>query len=227
MPDAFLNEPLEAALRPTALIDADHPAVVAYVDRVAGHLAEPLQAARALYLAVRDDFRYDPYKVDLSPEGMTASRVIADGYGWCVPKATLLAAACRAKGIPARVGYADVRNHLSTERLRAVIGTSDYVWHGYTSIFLNGNWWKATPAFNRGLCDKLGLAPLEFDGGSDSIYQEYDPQGRRHMEYVHQRGEYDDVPAAEIRAAFLQHYPMLVKLGAADFDQDLVREGRR
>ena len=215
---------LDASLRATALIDADHPAVVAYAARVAGALSEPVDVAKALYLAVRDDFRYDPYQVDLTPEGLKASRVLADGHGWCVTKSALLAAVCRARGIPARVGYADVRNHLSTERLRAMIGTDEYIWHGYTSILLNGRWWKATPAFNRGLCDKLGLLPLEFDGSSDSLYQEYDPQGRRHMEYVRQRGEYDEVPGAQIRADFLQRYPMLVKLGEADFDQDVSRE---
>jgi transglutaminase-like putative cysteine protease len=155
---------------------------------------------------------------------MAASRVLADGHGWCVTKSALLAAVCRARGIPARLGYADVRNHLSTERLRAVIGSDDYVWHGYTSIHLNGQWRKATPAFNQALCDKLGIAALEFDGASDSIYQEHDPQGRRHMEYVRHRGEYDDMPVTEIRAAFLQHYPMLVQLRGADFDHDLATE---
>jgi transglutaminase-like putative cysteine protease len=218
--------PSPADLRPTRFIDADHPAVVALAAEVAGHLADPVAAACALYLAVRDRFRYNPYQLDLSDAGMAASRVLADGQGWCVSKAALLAAVCRARGIPARVGYADVRNHLSTERLRAVIGTDDYVWHGYTSIFLNGHWRKATPAFNAGLCDKLGIVPLAFDGAADSIYQAHDPQGRRHMEYVRERGEFDDVPVADIRAAFLHHYPMLVQLHAADFDGDVAVEAR-
>ncbi|HSV71983.1 MAG TPA: transglutaminase family protein [Methylibium sp.] len=221
-----MNDDLTPALRPTALIDADHADVVAFAARVSGELDDPVEIARALYLAVRDGFRYDPYRIDLSTGGVRASRVLADGHGWCVTKSSLLAAACRARGVPARVGYADVRNHLSTERLRAMIGTDDYVWHGYTSIFLAGRWRKATPAFNRGLCDKLGLAPLEFDGRSDSLYQEYDGQGRRHLEYVRQRGDYDDVPIDAIRAAFLVHYPMLVTLAQADFDQDVSRETR-
>ncbi len=210
--------------RPTPTIDSDHPNVIAFAARVCEGLTEPVDIARALYLAVRDEFRYDPYKIDLSDAGMTASRVLADGHGWCVTKSTLLAAACRAQGIPARIGYADVRNHLSTERLRSIIGTDDYVWHGYTSLHLDGSWRKATPAFNRSLCDKLGLQALEFDGASDSLYQEFDGQGRRHLEYVRQRGEFDDVPVERIRAAFLQHYPRLVQLARADFDQDVGNE---
>ena len=92
----------------------------------------------ALYYAVRDGFRYDPYRIDLSPAGMRASTVLAIGIGWCVPKAALLAAACRAAGIPARVGYADVRNHLSTERMRQTLKTDLYLWHGYTELWLDG-----------------------------------------------------------------------------------------
>lgn len=222
-----MSEPLAptaAALRSTPCIDADHPAVRAFAAEVAGHLGDAVPAACALYLAVRDRIRYSPYRVDLSDAGMTASRVLADGHGWCVNKAGLLAAVCRASGIPARVGYADVRNHLSTERLRAVIGTNDYVWHGYTTLWLNGRWVKATPAFNQELCDRLGIAPLAFDGHADSIYQAHDPQGRRHMEYVRERGEFDDIPLKQIRAAFLQHYPMLAQLSGADFDRDVAHE---
>jgi transglutaminase-like putative cysteine protease len=221
------HKPHMAALQPTRYIDADHPAVLDFVDEVAGHLQDPVAAACALYLAVRDRFRYNPYQVDLSDAGMAASRVLADRQGWCVNKAALLAAVCRARGIPARLGYADVRNHLSTERLRAVIGTNDYVWHGYTSLWLNDRWVKATPAFNQGLCDKLGLVPLAFDGSTDSIYQAHDPQGRRHMEYVRERGEFDDVPVAQIRAAFLHHYPLLVQLSGVDFDHDVANEPPR
>jgi transglutaminase-like putative cysteine protease len=110
----------------------------------------------SLFLAVRDGFRYDPYRIDLSPQGMRASTVLANGYGWCVPKAALLAAACRAAGIPARVGYADVRNHLSTERMRQTMQTDLFVWHGYTDLWLDGAWVKATPAFNIELCERSG-----------------------------------------------------------------------
>ncbi len=214
------------ALQSTSTIDCQHPLVVEFASRVCAGLTEATDMAKALYLAVRDEFRYDPYKIDLTDAGMTASRVLTDGHGWCVTKSTLLASACRARGIPSRVGYADVRNHLSTERLRSIIGAEDYVWHGYTSILLEGHWRKATPAFNRSLCSKLGLEPLEFDGCSDSLYQEFDGQGRRHLEYVLQRGEFDDVPVAEIRAAFLKHYPRLLQLAQADFDGDVEDEPR-
>ncbi|RZJ51736.1 MAG: transglutaminase family protein, partial [Acidovorax sp.] len=164
------------------------------------------ERAVALYLAVRDGFRYDPYRIDLSPEGMAASSVLAHGHGWCVPKAALLTAACRAAGIPARMGFADVRNHLSTERMRETMKTDLFIWHGYTDIWLDGQWRKATPAFNIELCDRFGLLPLTFDGENDSIYHPFDKSGARHMEYVHQRGAFDNMPLAQIVADFQAVY---------------------
>ncbi|MFZ4478734.1 MAG: transglutaminase-like domain-containing protein [Rhodoferax sp.] len=192
-------------LKPTALIDSDHPAVLAFSAKY-GIGASERDRAMALFYAVRDDFRYDPYRIDMSPFGMTASTVLATGYGWCVNKAALLAAACRACGIPARLGFADVRNHLSTERMRQAMKTDIFAWHGYADIWLDGAWRKATPAFNLQLCEKFGLLPLEFDGVKDSIYHPFDRAGNRHMEYVRQRGTFNDLPLAQIVATFSEIY---------------------
>jgi transglutaminase-like putative cysteine protease len=193
-------------LSPTDLIDCGHPAVAGFAARAADGCSDQERAV-ALYYAVRDGFRYDPYRVDLAPAGMRASTVIEKGYGWCVPKATLLAAACRAVGIPARLGFADVRNHLSTARMRALMQTDVFHWHGYTEIYLDARWVKATPAFNRELCDRFDLRPLEFDGRSDSLYHPFDRTGRRHMEYVADHGSFDDVPLAIITAELARLYP--------------------
>jgi transglutaminase-like putative cysteine protease len=219
--------PTPASLAPTALIDSDHPDVAAFA-RQHAQGADDRARAVSLYHAVRDGFRYDPYRVDLSPAGIRASRVLANGHGWCVPKAALLAAVCRAAGIPARVGYADVRNHLSTERLRQLMQTDIFIWHGYTDIWLDGRWVKATPAFNIELCERFGLLPLEFDGSADSIYHPFDKSGNRHMEYVHQRGAFDDIPLAQMLADFERLYPQLLR-GAppqGDFAAEAAREAR-
>ena len=198
--------PGPATLSPTAAIDSDHAAVLAF-SRQHAQGADDRERAVALALAVRDGFRYDPYKADLSPHGMKASTVLAQGYGWCVPKAVLLAAVCRAAGIPARLGFADVRNHLSTARMRQSMETEVFYWHGYTDLWLDGAWRKATPAFNLSLCQKFGLLPLDFDGRADSIYHPFDAAGNRHMDYIAQRGSYDDLPLDEILVDFRIHYP--------------------
>jgi transglutaminase-like putative cysteine protease len=221
--------PTAACLASTALIDSAHPAVVAFARQHAVG-ATTRERAVALTLAVRDGFRYDPYRIDLSPAGVSASQVLAIGVGWCVTKAALLAAACRAAGIPARVGYADVRNHLSTERMRQQMQTDLFVWHGYTDIWIDdddqgGAWRKATPAFNIELCDRFGLLPLDFDGRADSLYHPYDRSGQRHMEYVRQHGSFDDMPLARITADFHASYPGWIAPSAADsFAADVARE---
>ncbi len=198
--------PGPADLAPGRFVDSDHPAIIAYARAHAG-AGEARDRAVALYDAVRDGIRYDPYRVDLGEEGLKASRCLALGYGFCITKAALLAAVLRAAGIPARLGFADVKNHLTSARLRATMRSDIFVFHGYTEMFLEDRWVKATPAFNRSLCDKAGILPLAFDGREDSIFHPFDASGRRHMEYVRARGVFADVPRAEILAAFAEAYP--------------------
>ncbi len=224
------DAPTPAHLRATPAIDADHPDVQAFA-REHAQGANERERAVALTHAVRDGFRYDPYRIDLSPTGMRASTVLANGYGWCVPKAALLAAVARAAGIPARLGFADVRNHLSTERMRETMKTDLFIWHGYTELWIDGAWRKATPAFNLSLCEKFGLHPLDFDGVHDSIYHPFDKAGNRHMEYVNERGAFDDLPLAQIVADFHTTYPgwmpgaeLHSRLEQADFLADVARE---
>lgn len=221
------DSPTPSTLAPSAHIDSAHPAVVELAARARGRTDR--ERAVSLYHLVRDGFRYDAYRVDLSERGLRASTVIENGYGWCVPKAALLAAVARAAGIPARVGYADVRNHLSTQRMRDLLRTDLYVWHGYTELWIDGRWLKATPAFNVELCERFGLLPLEWDGKDDSIYHPFDRAGHQHMEYVHQRGSFDDVPRERISADFARHYPYLMEQLAAviaddRFQTDVERE---
>ena len=229
MPSANHPIPMPAWLQATPAIDADHPAVQAF----AGNHAQgdsDRERAVTLYRAVRDGLRYDPYRIDLSAQGMKASTALEQGFGWCVPKAVVLAAVARAAGIPARLGFADVRNHLSTERLRQTMQTDVFAWHGYTELWLDGAWRKATPAFNIGLCEKFGLLPLEFNGVDDSLYHPYDRAGQRHMEYVAERGRFDDLPLDQIVATFAEIYPQWslgTEPGGADFTADAARENSR
>ncbi len=218
---------LSPYLEPATYVDSAHPAVVAYAHREAAGAATPREIAIRLYYAVRDGIRYDPYRIDLSPAGLTASRCLEVGYGFCVTKAALLAAALRVHGIAARLGFADVRNHLTSERLRATMGTDLFAYHGYTDILLDGRWVKATPAFNLTLCQKAGTKPLEFDGVSDSILHPFDLGGRRHMEYVRDRGTHADLPRDDMVKAWDEHYPSTVEWKRAvahgDFEQDVER----
>ncbi len=193
-------------LRPTAILDSDHPRIVEYAREAAGAAREPVEQAVRIYYAVRDGIRYDPYYPFHLPEHYRASNVLASGRGYCVCKASLLCALGRTLGIPSRVGFATVRNHLATRQLLEFLGSDLFVYHGYTDFFLEGKWVKATPAFNKELCVRHRVAPLEFNGREDSIFQPFNQDDQRFMEYVEFFGTYDDIPVKEIVRAWEEAY---------------------
>lgn len=214
------------ALQATETIDCDHGRVATFAFEVVEGATTARDRAVGLYYAVRDGIRYDPYAIDLSLYGMRASTTLAAGRGWCVPKAVLLAACCRAVGVPARLGFADVKNHLSTERLRQLMKTDIFYWHGYTAIHIDGRWLKATPAFNVELCQRFHLKPLEFDGTADSIYHPFDQLGNAHMEYIRYRGEFSDLPLDRITRTLERCYGPLLSLPPSDFYEEAEKETR-
>ena len=173
---------------------------------------------------MRDKIRYNPYVNMRSPETFRASSVIAAGNAYCVGKAALFAAACRVHGIPARVGFADVRNHLTTDKLRESMGTDLFSWHGYTHVYVDGAWRKATPTFNASLCEKLGVKPLDFDGHDDALLHPFDGAGRAFMQYVEDHGSFHDVPAQFLMREMARVYSRMTSedLSTRDMEQEAV-----
>ena len=203
---AFDLEPQDADLAPSRFVDSDHPDVVARAMAITAGLPTERARAVALFESVRDGIRYDPYSVSHDPDDYRASAVLAGSQRWCTPKAVALVAQARATGIPARLGFADVRNHLQSAKLAERMGTDLFAWHGYAVMWLDGAWRKATPAFNRELCERFGTKILVFDGRSDALLHAVDQSGRRHMEYVRDRGIHRDLPLDDIFATFADAY---------------------
>ncbi len=193
-------------LTPTAVIDSNHQRIKEYAAIISNGLVDPVEIAKKLYLAVRDGIRYDPYAPFYLPEHYRASYVLKRGRSFCVPKVSLLCALARACGVPSRVGLADVRNHLTTKQLTDFMGTDLFVCHGFAELYLEGKWVKATPAFNKELCEKHHVPPLEFNGRGDSLFQPYNLQNQKFMEYVAFRGVYPDVPVDHIVEAWKTAY---------------------
>jgi transglutaminase-like putative cysteine protease len=219
----------EDYLSATFFLDHDSPAVSEFAAKACNGIGGgDRDKAVALYYAVRDGVRYDAYRIDFSREGFRASRALADGYGFCISKAALLSAAARRVGIPARMGFGDVRNHLSTEKLRSRMKTDLFIFHGYSELWIDGRWVKATPAFNLGLCTKFGVLPLEFDGRTDSLFHPFKADGSLHMEYVRDRGTFADIPFDLIRATWeAQKTDAAAALDEkleGDFGEDAARE---
>lgn len=193
-------------LAPTAIIDSDHEKVIRYAREATAQSKDPIEMAVQIYYAVRDGIYYDPYYPFYLPEHYRASNVLRSGRGYCVSKASLLCALGRACEIPSRVGFATVRNHLATKRLIEYLGSDRFVYHAFTEFYLEGKWVKATPAFNSELCRRHHVPPLEFNGREDSIFQPYNLEKKRFMEYLEFHGSYAEIPVHTILAAWKKAY---------------------
>ncbi len=201
-----MQEDLRIYLEPTQILDSYDPELASLAQEVTCKAFDPLDKAIRLYYWVRDNIWYDPYVPFYKPEHYRASRVLKLKRGYCVSKASLLCAMGRACGIPSRLGFADVRNHLATRQLVEWMGNDLFVYHGFTEFHLEGKWVKATPAFNKELCEKHRVKPLEFDGRHDSIFQPYNSEQKRFMEYVAFHGSFQDVPVQRIVRAWEEAY---------------------
>lgn len=220
---------MEEYITPTYYIDSGHPKVREFAEKNSNADGTETEKAIQLYYAVRDGIRYNPYSIEPLKETMKASSVLKKGHGYCVAKAVLLAACARSRQIPARLGFADVKNHLNTKRLEELMGTDLFVYHGYTELFLNNKWVKATPAFNITLCDNFNVKPLEFDGIEDSIFHPFDKSGNKHMEYVKDHGTFADLPWDEALEEMMKCYPLYfedLKRRSEDFSTQALKENQ-
>lgn len=215
---------MDEYLQPGPFIDSDHPEVIAFAECNRGASADLREQAVSLYYAVRDQVRYNPYTFSRDPQTLKASHALSAGESYCVPKALLLAACARHCGIPARIGLADVRNHLATPRLLALLRSEVFAMHGYTELYLAGRWVKATPAFNLALCRVFKVEPLAFDGLSDSVFHPCNQQGERYMEYLQDHGQFAELPLELFFSHLAACYPHFFNDEALTLGGDLQRE---
>ncbi|WP_231874595.1 transglutaminase family protein [Azoarcus sp. KH32C] len=197
-------------LEPGQFVESDTLEIIAFAQQAAGHARDDISRSVSLYEAVRDQITYDPYDRLDHAESCSAKRALMRNRGYCIPKAALLVACARALGIPGRLGFADVRDHLASPRLIEANEDDVFRWHAYAELHLEGKWVKATPAFDMLLCNRVGIEPLQFDGRNDSIFHPYDRRNRKHMEYVLDRGRFADVPFEAILATWRTHSPRLL-----------------
>lgn len=201
---------MDLYLHNTYFIDHRHSDVQQFASSLVSHDLPKKEQAIKVYEAVRDGWRYNPYQLDFSPESLQASTVLHTKEAHCLGKAILLAACLRSIQIPSRLHFYQVQNHLGTSRLEEYLNTNVLVFHGATEIFLNNKWVLATPAFNKGLCEKLGVDVLEFDGEHDSIFQAYAREEGKFMEYLYDYGSYQDLPYEFMIREFRRVYGSLI-----------------
>lgn len=195
---------MEKYLKPTPIIDSDNESIREKAQELTQKHEDDIDKAKALFYFVRDEFKYNPYVPKHLAEHFQASNSLTRGEGYCVQKAVLLVTLARAGGIPARLGFAVIRNNLMPRKLYQIMRTNILPWHGYAELYLQGKWVKATPAFDLKMCRKNGLIPVEFDGRNDAKLHLHDQEGKLHIEYLMDRGPFDDVPLDQIRKALME-----------------------
>jgi len=201
-----MDLPLEEYLKPTLTIDCETRSIKEKALELTKGQKGTAEKAKSLFYFVRDEIKYNPYSPRHFPEHYRANTILDRGEGYCVQKAVLLAALARAVGIPARLGFADIRNYLPMGNLAEVMGTNLFVYHGYDELYIKGRWIKATPTFDLKMCRENRIIPVEFDGKKDAMFHSHNLDGKLHIEYVHHHGHYQDLPWDEIQNARVQAY---------------------
>ena len=188
----YSNEAIQAVVKPFRELDLK--------EKIAG-----------VFEKVRDNWRYNPNVIYMHKENYRASFIASNPEGHCIDKSTLFIAAMRALEIPARLRLAKVANHIAVEHLTDKFGSHYLAPHGIAEIFVDGAWRKASTAFNTSLCDRYNVDVLEFDGSEDAVFQSYNRDNNKFMEYVEDYGAFDDVPVDFIKETFLKNYPSIEK----------------
>ena len=194
----------------TEYIDHNHP-LIRELSAPFRSLTGTEEKIRAVYLKVRDGWRYNPYQISFQKNDFRASDIASRTEGHCIDKAILMVALLRALQIPARIHLAKVTNHLAVERLIERLGSHELAPHGMVGVFNGEAWVKASPTFNKALCEKFGVEPLEFSGREDALLQAFNTQGDQFMEYLEDYGYFEDVPFDFILKTFREQYPEMYK----------------
>jgi transglutaminase-like putative cysteine protease len=197
---------LKPFLQPTETIESDHPQIVSLAKKLIAGTEDNHEKARRLFRWVRDQIAYSLVNPFFLPEHYKATAILDRGRGYCVQKALVLCTLARASGIPSRLVFADIRNHLVPEKFLEMAKTNLFVYHCYTEMRLGNKWIQMTPSFHKQLCEEMGYPLVEFDGHHTAIFPPTDGQGRKFVEYLRHHGAFPDVPLEPMLKAWETAY---------------------
>ena len=212
---------MENYLAATYYFNFENPTIQTFIAGATNDTMSRKEKAVSLYYAVRDGWFYNAYQLNTEKEEFCAGFIATKKQGHCIDKATLLISCLRAVGIPARLHLVKVKNHIAVERIIERFGTDELTPHAFVEMYLDDKWIGATPAFNKSLCEKLNVTPLDFDGTNDSLFQPYNRSGGKFMEYLDDYGTFDDIPFDFIRQNMIEHYPGIATFYATGKSWDL------
>lgn len=199
-------------LKETSFFNYSHASIQEIIKPYPSSKLNKTDIAIQLYYKIRDEWRYNPYRISFVKEHYQSSFIAKKSDGHCIEKSILLISCLRALDIPARLHLAKVKNHIGVEKFIEKFGNDEITPHGMVDIYLNNKWVKVSPAFNKDLCDKLNVHALDFDGKNDSLFHEFDKAGNTFMLYLEDYGSFADVPLDFIANNFKENYPRIMEM---------------
>lgn len=127
-------------LKPGKYVNSDHPDIVEKVAKLTKGCTADIEKAKILFEYVRDSHNQNQC------ESYKASDILKCGGNLCYQRAVLLAALCRAAGIPARLRLQVVTMKEWEKENRTIIEGSFA--HGITEIKLKNEWHLYEPTGN-------------------------------------------------------------------------------
>lgn len=127
---------LDEFLASNGFIQSDDPEIVATAKRVAGDAVDPWDKVTLLERWVDDNMVNRDFSIGFA----TASEVMKTKQGDCTEHAVLLAALCRAIGVPARVAMG----------LVYLEGAGEFGYHMWTEVHLHGEWYALDGTLGKG-----------------------------------------------------------------------------
>lgn len=201
----------EETLKPTFFLDYEHPSIQNKAKELIEGISEDDDIGKAikLFYFVRDQIRYSVRNAreSYNKENWKSSLTLETGFAFCIPKAILLASLARAVGIPSRLHFVDIVNHMTSERLKKDMKSNLFIFHGFVELFLDGRWVEANCAFDKELCLRKNFPAVDFDGKRDGLFAATNKDGKPFVEYIKDRSVYNDAPHQEVMETWAAEYP--------------------
>src|SRR6185503_18021191 len=122
------------SLQPRYCVDSGHPSIRDKAAELARGSRSERDTAIRIFTFVRDHITYNFAPAVRTRADFRASHTLALGNGFCMQKAALYAALCRAAGIPARVGFQDIIDYKITGKFYEMMGGNELDFHGMNAV---------------------------------------------------------------------------------------------
>lgn len=133
-------EKMQRYLQETKMLDFSHPSIRKLITDNAWNKYDDFTKIKAIYDFVRNEIKFG-YNVS---DGISASKVLKDGYGQCNTKGTLFMALLRGVGIPCRVHGFTIDKKLQKGAMTGIVykNAPQNVFHSWVEVFYQDKWYN-------------------------------------------------------------------------------------